>query len=126
MRVVCLLFLGLAVCGCRPYFLNRCEMIHCTDFNDVIDLFNEAERPLSEPMINALVDIDLDLEANNLDRGWVVLETQCRICNHTSMDIAPSVADLDSLECDNCGNFTAQEKDELEWWQLENSENENE
>ena len=40
---------------------------------------------------------------------------QCRICGHRHAAVAPTCADLDNLECPNCGNMTCQEYEPPEW-----------
>ena len=55
------------------------------------------------------------LERVDVGTGWMVQESQCRICNFTSLDIAPMGADLDGLECSNCHAMMMQEYELPEW-----------
>jgi hypothetical protein len=40
--------------------------------------------------------------------GWIAGVAECRICSNKQTFIAPCICDLDNLECDNCGNMSAE------------------
>ncbi len=87
----------------------------CSTKNDIIDLFKEAKKPLDKEILLDLAKVDNDLKSDGLDRSFVLLDGQCRICNHKQLLICPAVCDLDNLECANCENMTVQERDIPEW-----------
>ena len=91
-------------------------MIILKDKKEVIDIYKEAGRPLSKEMETDLNEIQAELEQKKLPTDWAIIEIKCRICNYECVSIVPAIADLDSLECGNCGNMSCQEK-ELEDWQ---------
>jgi hypothetical protein len=79
----------------------------------VIQFFAEANCPLKQKMIDDLID--------GID--YAVFTAKCRVCGHTSVDIAPTENDLDNLECENCGNMSVEPvmpDEELEDYQLDN------
>jgi hypothetical protein len=89
-------------------------MIICSDKNNVIELFKKANNPLNKEMVNSLEEANRKLAGLGLNLQWVVLELKCRVCNDETLCIVPQIADLDNLECDNCGNMTCQEKEPME------------
>lgn len=78
----------------------------------VIQFFAEARVPLVQHMIDSMED--------NLD--YAVFTSQCRVCGHRETTIAPTLNDLDNLECSNCGNMTVEPTgtEELEEYQMDN------
>lgn len=52
---------------------------------------------------------------NEPDRLWAVLYEKCRICGKKVVGVAPLNADLDNLECSQCGNMTSEAVNEEEW-----------
>lgn len=40
--------------------------------------------------------------------GWIVGKEACRICGYTGVAVVPLVADMDNLECANCGHMTSE------------------
>lgn len=90
-------------------------IIDCSTKVDVIQLFANVGSPLSFDSVKALYDTDAELVQEGLDRSFVVMAGQCRVCNYKSIDICPSICDIDNLECDNCGNMAVQEREPLEW-----------
>jgi len=93
------------------------------DKREVIQFFKEGDQDLSEESLKVLNETELDLTNEGLPPDFAVFTGFCRICGHTSLIICPSMADLDNLECGNCGNFTVQPTDneeELEEFQKNN------
>lgn len=86
-------------------------MIRVGTSKDVIDIYEEAGRPLNEEMKKDLAEIDAELKEHGIKCGYVIIELKCRICNYEQTGITPEIADLDNLECDNCGNMAAMEKE---------------
>ena len=87
---------------------------HCPTKNDVIALYEEAEQPLDEDMVESLAFVDKQL-AHEKSKAFVVIDGQCRICNFKQVCIAPEICDYDNLECGNCGQSTVQEREIPEW-----------
>ena len=83
----------------------------------VIEAYKEAERPLTQKLIDSLDEVDSELVAEGLSREIAIIELQCRICSYKQTALVPAIADLDNLECGNCGNMTAQEAEPKEWWE---------
>ena len=77
--------------------------------NQIIEIYKEAGKPLAANTIADLMEID------DKGYGFTMLDSQCRICNYKSIIICPSCCDLDNLECGNCGNFTAGERELKDW-----------
>ncbi len=87
----------------------------CSTKDDVISLWEEAGKPLDADILVDLEEVDADLMAEGLNRNFVILDAQCRICNYKSLIICPAICDLDNLECENCENKTMQERNIPEW-----------
>jgi len=83
----------------------------------VIEAYKEINRPLNDIMVNDLDEVTQELRDLGISEEWVVVDLRCRICSHEQTAIVPAISDLDNLECGNCGNMTAQESDDKEWWQ---------
>lgn len=92
-------------------------MILFKNKTDLIEAYKDIDKPLSDVMVNDLNEVTQELRDLGLSEEWVVMDLRCRICNNEQTAIAPAINDLDNLECSNCGNMTAQEADEKEWWQ---------
>ena len=92
-------------------------MILFKNKTEVIEVFKNINRPLSDVMVNDLNEATQELRDLGLSEEWVVVVLRCRICSHEQTSIVPAVSDLDNLECGNCGNMTSQEADEKEWWE---------
>jgi len=83
---------------------------------DIIAAYNEIEKPLSSDTIVELLEV---AAITPKSYQWMVFEGKCRICSMTLDIMAPYCDDIvDSLECPNCGNYSVQELEELEDWQL--------
>ncbi len=87
---------------------------HCLTKNDVIALYEEAEQPLDEEMLECLTVVEKQLVSEEV-KSFVVIDSQCRICNYKQVCIAPEICDYDNLECGNCGQSTVQEREIPEW-----------
>ena len=92
-------------------------MLVCKNKEDVIALFNEANKPLDEGALQSLEKISQELAEQNLPPEWVVIELECRVCGWKDLGIMPKVNNLENVECLNCDNSTMQESDEPEFWQ---------
>ena len=88
--------------------------IRLANSDQVIAMFKETVKPLSPHMIASLDQIQTELIEAEIPTNFNVLIGKCRICNNEQITIIPSVADLDNMECGNCGNMTLQEKDDEE------------
>ena len=88
--------------------------------NDIISAFNEAKQPLDAETKADFDESEKQLKELGLSLEFATLLGKCRICNYEEGVIVPIVADLDNLECRNCGNMTMQEKEELEWLRTPN------
>lgn len=92
-------------------------MIRCLTRKDLVDAFEEAGKPLDKETKLDLIKVEQDLIQAKVSLAFVLGKCKCRICNYKSTIIVPEVADLDNMECANCGSMTMQEEDEQEWWQ---------
>lgn len=86
---------------------------------DVIEIYKEAGIPLSHVIKEDLDYVEEDLKNRSLPVVFAIIDCQCRICSHHFVGIIPAIADLDNMECENCGNMTMQERDIPEWEQGE-------
>ncbi len=87
---------------------------YCSTKNDVIALYKEAKQPLDEDMVENLTIVEKQLVREEV-KGFVVIDSQCRICNYKQVSIVPEICDCDNLECANCGQSTVQEREIPEW-----------
>lgn len=94
-------------------------MIVFENSQQLISVHEEAGRPLRTDQVASLAEVSQELQALHLDERWVLADLRCRICGYEETALIPLVADLDDCECAHCGNMTADEKDEPEWWQEE-------
>ncbi len=89
--------------------------MYCSTKNDIISAFDDAGRPLDAETKSDLDETEEILRHSGVNLEFAVFPGKCRICNDEQGIIAPVIADLDNLECINCGNMTVQEKEDLEW-----------
>lgn len=85
-------------------------MICFKNEEEVIEAYKEIGRPLEPEIISDLDQVDAELRDMGTSREMIVVNLQCRICNHKQVAIAPIIV-VGNMECANCGNMTAQEKE---------------
>lgn len=90
---------------------------NCPTKDDVISLYEKAGMPLDAGLLDDLETVDNDLIRDSLSQSFVVIDSQCRICNYKQVSILPEIADCDNFECANCGNMAMQEREIPEWEQ---------
>lgn len=94
----------------------------------IIAVFEKAGHPLDEIHIRTLHEVARELKAIGVSQDFAMIDIKCRVCSHKTNTVVPLVADLENLECANCGNKTCQEDvedadyetdeaDEKEFWQ---------
>ena len=88
---------------------------YCGTKEDVIRLYKKAEILLDEDVITDLEDVESQLQKDGLNSAFVIVDSQCRICNYRLVLIVPEICNLDNLECANCKNMTVQEREIPEW-----------
>ena len=77
--------------------------------SDVINIFTEAADS------NYANNLAIELCSVDEGTGFVIQESQCRVCNHISLDVFPQGTDEDHLECSHCGCMAMQEQEPLKW-----------
>ena len=85
--------------------------IYCESSEQVAEIYNEAKMPLIEGLKDSLVEVERELVGRGLPTSFVIIHCLCRICSHVEVAIVPACANIDNLECANCGNMSMQEKE---------------
>ena len=75
----------------------------------MIKAFEDVGEPLTDENIECLREVEATLKKAGMPTNFALIETKCRICSNRQTDFAPIVADLDNLQCKNCGNKSCQE-----------------
>ncbi len=95
-------------------------IFYCGTKDDVIRLYKKAEFPLDDNVVTDLGAVELQLQEAGLSEAFVIVDSQCRICNYRLVLIVPEICNLDNLECANCKNMTVQEREIPEWEKANN------
>jgi len=70
---------------------------------------------VTKEQILGLRNAEHELIQHGLPALFVIIDVKCRVCSHHQSNLAPAVADLDNLECHNCGNAACQEVEKEEY-----------
>ncbi len=76
---------------------------NCDTKYDVIELFKEAENPLSKEEVLNLNKIDQVLKDHRLSRKFIVDYIECLICGFEEIIMNPKVNNGKGMKCTVCG-----------------------
>ena len=95
--------------------IERLLMIILENAQDVVDIYVAAGHPLDEESLESLEYVRQQLIDEGLPSKFAIIDIRCRICNYEQVAIVPEIVDLDNIQCGNCENMAAMEKDDEEY-----------